>query len=180
MKDVRDVTSTVFGLFIAYLLPGLAAFYALSFWSPRVEDWFDRILNRDASAGLVVFIIFGAIVIGLQLSAVRWLIFEEIICRDCRVDAKALSGISDAGRFAAYRLLIDEQLRYHQFWGAMSLAQPLLFYGWIATEQRPIIPTWLSILLAILCEAVTIYAAIESLRRYAALRKNVLTSPHDA
>ena len=180
MKDVKDVTSTVFGLLIAYLLPGLIAFYALSFWSSRVEAWFDRILNGDASAGLIVFIIFGAIVIGLQLSPVRSLIFEQIICRDCRFNAKALSGISDAGRFAAYRLLIDEQLRYHQFWGAMSLAQPLLFYGWIVTEPRPTIPSCLSVLLAILCEGVTIYAAIASLKRYAAVRENVLTRPHDA
>jgi hypothetical protein len=65
MKDVRDVTSTVFGLFIAYLLPGLTAFYALSFWSSPVEDWFERIVNGDASGGLIMFIIFGAIMIAL-------------------------------------------------------------------------------------------------------------------
>src|ERR1700720_1089099 len=82
MKDVKDVTSTVFGLLIAYLLPGLTAFYALSFWSSRVEAWFDRILNGDASAGLIVFIIFGAIVIGLQLSPVRSLIFEQSWAND--------------------------------------------------------------------------------------------------
>jgi hypothetical protein len=68
MQEIKDVTSTTFGLIIAYLLPGLTAFYAMSFWSLRVENWFNRILNGDASAGLIVFVIFGAIVIGLQLS----------------------------------------------------------------------------------------------------------------
>ena len=128
MNDIKDVTSTVFGLIIAYLLPGLAAFYALSFWSQRVGNWFDQILYGGASGGLIRFIICGAIVIGLQLSVARSLIFEQIICRDCRFDAAALTGISEPGKFAAYRLVIDEQLRYHQFWGAMSFVQPVLFY----------------------------------------------------
>jgi hypothetical protein len=180
MQEIRDVTSTTFGLIIAYLLPGLTAFYAMSFWSLRVENWFDRILNGDASVGLIVFVIFGAIVIGLQLSVARTLVFECIICRDCRFDATALAGISEAGKFTAYRMLIDEQLRYHQFWGAMSLAQPVLFYGWITTQREHRIPTCLSILLAFLCESATIYAAIVSLRRYASARRNILSSNHNA
>jgi hypothetical protein len=180
MKDIRDVTSTTFGLIIAYLLPGLTAFYSLSFFSVRIRNWFDHIFAGDASGGLILFMIFGAIVIGLQLSAVRWLIFEEIICRDCRFDATALSAISDAGRFAAYRLFMDEQLRYHQFWGAMSVAQPVLFYGWIMTQQGHTVLTWLSILLATLCEGMTIVAAITSLKRYTALRKILPSRLHDA
>jgi hypothetical protein len=180
MQEIKDVTSTTFGLIIAYLLPGLTAFYAMSFWSLRVENWFNRILNGDASAGLIVFVIFGAIVIGLQLSVARWLVFECVICRDCRFDAMALAGISDPGKFTAYRMLVYEQLRYHQFWGAMSLAQPVLFYGWITTQQEHRIPTWLSILLAFLCESATIYAAIDSLKRYASARKSVLIPSHNA
>ncbi len=171
MNDIKDVTSTTFGLIIAYLLPGLTAFYGLSFFSARVRNWFDQIFAGKASGGLILFMIFGAIVIGLQLSAVRWLVFEEILCRHCRFDVTALSGISDAGRFAAYRLIIDEQLRYHQFWGAMSLAQPVLFWGWITSQEAPAILTWSSAFLALVCEGITIVAAIESLNRYAGLRK---------
>jgi hypothetical protein len=62
----------------------------------------------------------------------------------------------------------------------MSLAQPVLFYGWIATQQGHTILTWLSIILAILCEGMTVAAAIVSLKRYAALRTNVLNRPNDA
>jgi hypothetical protein len=102
MKDFRDVTSTTFALIIAYLLRGLTAFDGLSFLSQRVSNWFHPIFNGNASGGLIIFIIFGGIVIGLQLSAVRWLIFEEVVCRDCRFDAPLLSAISEPGRFAAY------------------------------------------------------------------------------
>jgi hypothetical protein len=177
MNSIRDVTSTTFGLIIAYFLPGITALYGLSFFSARAASWFDRITAGDASGGLILFMIFGAIAIGLQLSAIRSFIFEELLCRDCRFDAKALSGISDPGRFAASRLLIDEQLRYHQFWGAMSLTQPILFWGWITTQQGPTIIAWVSCALAILCEGITIIAAIESLKRYADLRKSVLQPP---
>jgi hypothetical protein len=177
MNDIKDVTSTTFGLIIAYLLPGLTAFYGLSFFSVRIMNWFDLIFRGGASGGLILFVIFGAMVIGLQLSAVRWLIFEQIFCRDCRFDAAALAGIADAGRFAAYRLLIDEQYRYHQFWSGMSFAQIVLFWGWIRTQQGPICLAWLSGILAMLCEVLTIVAAIAALKRYAALRQNVLNRP---
>jgi len=176
MQDIKDVTSTTFGLIIAYLLPGIAGLYAMSFWSVRIETWFGRVLDGDASFGLILFMILGATVVGLQLSVVRSLVFECVLCRDCHFDSAALTGISDAGKFAAYRMLIDEQLRYHQFWGAMSVAQPVLFYGWIAKQQVHRIPIWVSVLLTILCEAATIYAAIESLRRYAAARRTILTA----
>lgn len=173
MEGIKDVTSTTFGLIIAYLLPGLTAFYAMSFWSLRVKNWFDRILSGDASFGLSLFIILGAIVIGLQLSVARWLVFECAICRDCRFDAKTLARVSDAGKFPVYRMLVDEQLRYHQFWGAMSFAQPVLFWGWLATQKEHRTPTWLSIVLMLLCEIATICAAIASLKRYASARRNV-------
>jgi hypothetical protein len=75
---------------------------------------------------------------------------------------------------------MDEQLRYHQFWGAMSVAQPVLFYGWIMTQQGHTVLTWLSILLATLCEGMTIVAAITSLKRYTALRKILPSRLHDA
>jgi hypothetical protein len=177
MNNIKDVTSTTFGLIIAYLLPGLTAFYGLSFFSARVTNWFDLIFGGSASGGLILFVIFGAIAIGLQLSVVRWLIFEEFLCRDCRFDAAALAGIADAGRFAAYRLLIDEQYRYHQFWGAMSFAQLMLFGGWIGTQEGSVCLAWLSTILATLCEVLTIVAAIAALKRYAALRQNVLNRP---
>jgi hypothetical protein len=180
MSDIKDVTSTTFGLIIAYLLPGLTAFYGLSFFSDRITNWFDLIFRGDASGGLILFIIFGAIVVGLQLSVARWLVFEQILCRDCRFDAAALSGIADAGRYAAYRLLIDEQLRYHQFWGAMSFAQLVLFWGWIRTQQGSPSLALLSAVLAVSCESLTIVAAIAALKRYADLRRNVLNRLHDA
>jgi len=58
--------------------------------------------------------------------------------------------------------------------------QPVLFYGWITTRQEHRISTYLSILLAFLCESATIYAAIISLRRYASARRNILSSSHNA
>src|SRR5438552_9850816 len=120
MKEFKDVTSTTFGLIIAYLIPGLAALYGLSFVSDRVDHWFTQIVAGESSAALFLLVVVVGILIGLQLSVLRTVIFENIICRDCGFKPELLKRISEEGRFAAYRMLIDEQLRYHQFWGAMS------------------------------------------------------------
>jgi hypothetical protein len=174
MKDFKDVTSTTFGLLIAYLLPGLTGLYSMSFVSERIAGWFNAIFAGEAPAALSVMLMFAAIVIGLQLSVARTLLYECVICRDCRFDPLSLKAISQDGKFAAFRMLIDEQYRYHQFWGAMSFVQPLLFYGWISTQGGRRLPSWVAIVIALVCEAATIYAAIESLKRYTRCRKEIL------
>ena len=174
MKEFKDVTSTTFGLLIAYLLPGLAAFYAFSFWSDRVATWFGLIFSGQASGSLLVMVILGAILIGVQLSVARDLLFLCVICRDCRFDPLKLRTISQEGKFAAYRMLVDELYRYHQFWGAMTFVQPVLFWGWISTQRGDKFPVCAAMILGLVCEAATIYAAIESLKRYTKAQKEIL------
>ena len=173
MKEFTDVTSTTFGLIIAYVLPGLFGLFGMSFFSPRIASCFETIMSADSSAALILVMLLAAIAVGLQLSVARFLVFECLICRDCRFDAGPLGKIAEAGKLPAFRLLIDEQYRYHQFWGAMSFTQPILLYDWISALHG-----WNSILWAIgfglIVEGATVYAGIESLRRYTCAQKRIL------
>src|SRR5207244_3161761 len=45
MEEVKDVGSTSFGLVIAFLLPGFAGMFAISFVAPPVADLFSRFIE---------------------------------------------------------------------------------------------------------------------------------------
>ena len=67
---MKDVTSTSFGLVIAYLLPGLMALYALSYFSIPVHALFLTFLKAESNVGLFLLVDAVCLLLG------RW---DEVI-----------------------------------------------------------------------------------------------------
>lgn len=124
-----DFGSTTFGYLIAYVLPGLAASVGAAFFSSHVATLFTKVIDeQNLPLGLMGSL--GAIAVGLFLSLFRALIFEEWIWRSERLSADDYAELaSDDETFRAYDRVIDEAYRFHQFWGGMALALPLLGAG---------------------------------------------------
>jgi hypothetical protein len=131
---VKDVTSTSFGLVIAYLLPGLVGFYSLSFWFSRVGELFAKFGSTESNVGLFLVVLLISVTLGLQISVLRYFIFEGLVCKSVKLKPEDFRNFGDKDKNLAFRILIDEQYRYHQFWGGMLIVQPALFYGWISTS----------------------------------------------
>lgn len=62
--DLKDVTSTSFGYVIAFLLPGLAALYALGLWSAKIAGILSTFLTSNSNIGLFLLIIATALGLG--------------------------------------------------------------------------------------------------------------------
>jgi hypothetical protein len=164
---MKDITSTSFGLVIAFLLPGLVGFLSLIYWSKTIKDIFTTFLSAESNVGLFLLVILIALIIGLIVTVLRWLIYEHF--RSDLLDAKDFAAIgSDEIKLAAFRAAVDEHYRYHQFWGGMTIVLPLFVIGWIinnwntANFSKIIFISLLSILL----EAVMAAAAVEAYKRY--------------
>ena len=154
---MKDVTSTSFGLIIGFLLPGLVALYSLSFWSPLVETLFLSFLTAQSNVGLFLMVVMAGIAAGLQVTALRWVVFECIICQRDRLRPSEFAALgSSEGKLAAFRAAVDEHYRYHQFWGGVSVVMPLLFVGWLKS-------TWASLSFWQFCGALLAFAANEGL-----------------
>lgn len=125
-----DITSTSFGLLIAYLLPGLVALFGLSYWIQELRDLFDAFLTGGSNIGLFLLVALASIATNLQVTLIRWAIFEEWICRRYSLKPEDFKDMSNEGKFSAFRGAVDEHYRYHQFWGCMAIALPILFIGW--------------------------------------------------
>jgi len=164
---MKDVTSTSFGLVIAFLLPGLVGFLSLIFWSMTIKEIFTTFLSAESNVGLFLLVILIALIIGLIVTVLRWLIYEHF--RSDYLAAKDFAAIgTDEIKLAAFRAAVDEHYRYHQFWGGMTIVLPIFVIGWVMNHwntvsfSKVIFISFLSIVLEIVIGA----AAIEAYKRY--------------
>jgi hypothetical protein len=166
--QVKDVTTTSFGLLIAYLLPGLVGLYGGRYWLDEVDRLFMTLGTKEASFGLFLLVALAGLTIGMLVTPVKWVVYEVLLFRGRRIQPSALKTLGESGKHDAFRAVIDEQYRYHQCWGNMSLVLILLSLGWFHTEWSGLSfgGKLAAILLSVLIEGAVIWAAIESYRRY--------------
>ena len=174
---MSEFGSTTFGYVIAYLLPGLTASVSGAFFSSHIAHLFSRVID-DQNLPLGLMGSLAAIAVGLFLSLFRALIFEEWLWRSERLSADDYASLaSDDQVYKAYDRVTDEAYRFHQFWGGMALALPMLAVGiaiggtGITTGERTMV------LFAIAgCEAGAIWGATVCYRRYLVRVQRVLKS----
>ena len=173
---MKDVTSTSFGLIIAYLLPGLTGLTALSFKYPPLRNQLTVFLSADSNVGLFLIVVLFALAIGLEISAARWLIFEYIFFRHYKLYKKDFTRLCVEETLTAFRAAVDENYRYHQFWGGMAIVLPFLFCGAYSDAQlAPFTKSTFIIVLFVLLETITVVAGIVSYLNYTGRSKAILT-----
>ena len=136
---MSNVTSTTFGYVIAFLLPGMVGLVAASYWFPRLRAVLQELMTCDVSFGFFFGVILLALVAGLQVCAARWAVYEMLIRKirgKDRVLPEEFARLTNEGVLKAFRASVDEIYRYHQFWGAMSLLIPVVFFGWGLAYER--------------------------------------------
>lgn len=151
---MKDVTSTSFGLLIAFLLPGLAALYALSLWSDSVSDVLRTFLKAESNVGLFLLILAASLTLGLLVTVFRWFLFELWLCKDDQLNEADFAQLGVETKFVAFRAAIDEHYRYHQFWGGLTVILPFLYAGWLYRY-------WITLSLSLKVLSVPIFIALE-------------------
>lgn len=175
MDQYKDFTSTSFGYIIAFLLPGITVIYAGTFYFSGMRSTMETFERSGSNIGLFLLVTLGGLAIGLILTPIRALIYEEVLCRKSKLGKSGFQKL-DANLLGPFRAVVDEQYRYHQFWGSMSVALPVLFSG-LAVRYRDEL-SWLewiaSVAVALGIEAATVWAARESFSRYIWRAKAIL------
>ena len=175
---MKDVTSTSFGIVIAFVLPGLAAFYSLSFWSSIVNNILKTFLTVNSNVGLFLLVFAAAVIIGLHVTLIRWLLFEVWLCRAHKLDPSFFRNLGMAEeRLSAFRAVVDEHYRYHQFWGGMAVVIPIFVAG-VLRQMWSGLSGWqisLTLIVAVAGEALTCWAAVIAYELYSTRAKEILT-----
>lgn len=171
---MADVGSTTFGFALAYLLPGLMASIAAAFWFSPVAKLFDMVISQQNLAlGALGAAI--AITAGIFLTLFRALLFEEWLFRKDRLSPEEQSKLGDDEQtFRVFKALVDGLYRYHQFWGAMVLVIPFLVAGLIKVADPDAATTVGAVLVALIVEVTTFWAAYKTYDRYIARTRLIL------
>jgi len=174
---MKDITSTTFGLLIAFFLPGLACFYGLGSWSIAIKNMFDTFLTAQSNIGLFFLVFAGAVIISLELTLLRWILFELLLCKSIKFDPNDFHELGkDEKKLAAFRAVAEEHYRYHQFWGGMFFAIPVFYIGWL-------LQIWLTlgclykvslIVALVLIEFITACGALKAFKNYITRGKQIL------
>ena len=70
------------------------------------------------------------------VDALRTILFERWICGSEGLTEEDFKLMDTADKMANFRASVDELLRYHQFYGGISIVLPLLYGGWFHRAWR--------------------------------------------
>jgi len=166
---MKDVTSTSFGLLMAYLLLGLVGLYSFTFWSTDLRKIFQTFLVAEWQVGLFVLVLATALITGLLVGAVRTVLVAVMVSRfqAPHLSPNSFKNLTNE-KFSAFSYVVDENFRYHQFWAGMVLVMPIFFFG-LATESWDKITCSRVAVLFVgfaAIEVTTVVASWESYRRF--------------
>jgi hypothetical protein len=168
LDSVKDISSTSFGYFIAFLLPGIFGMYALSRWFPELSATLQPIFKPDTSIGPSFVFLAVAIGAGVCISGIRFFIFEKAIFHKRK--APKYKGL-DADGLARQRAIVDEHYRYHQFYGNCAVAALILYAGWVRNWHHSLWQSFGWTLGIIMLETLLIASAWDCFIRYDDCRK---------
>lgn len=166
-SDYKDSLATSFGLVIAYILPGMAGLFGLTFWFPGLRHSFVAFEKSASNVGIFLLVLMLALMVGLILNSVRWAIFEA--WHHDRLKTEELANLMlDRQKVAAYRARLEEDFRYHQFNGNTALALLILIVGSLKTDWAHMRSPQIAeeCVTAFIIGAVFVAAAIDRYRRF--------------
>lgn len=171
---MKDITSTSFGLVIAYLLPGLAGLGGMAFFSPEMAGIAKLLLSANSDAGLFLLVVLAGLALGLQVTLFRWVLFERWVCKGLHIDPKAFENLSEESKLLAFKAVVDEHYRYHQFWGGMFLVHFILYPGMVCEFWTTRLSFFISLAVFIGAQIVLFMGTVASYKLYVIRAKKIL------
>jgi hypothetical protein len=88
-------------------------------------------LEAEANVGPSIILLLVALAVGLCVSALRFFVFETLLCRSHTFPPDMFSKLAAEGRLASFKAVVDEHYRYHQSYGGCAVAVVILYAGWL-------------------------------------------------
>lgn len=175
---MKDLNEDSFGLLIAFLLPGFILLWGLSFTSPVVANWLTTYSAEHAVAvGGFLYSTLASLALGLLISAVRWLIVDQVL-QWLGIHGKGLNygKLNDKDVLAAYQAIVANHYRYYQYYSnsliAVGGAFAVYVYDQIALKHEAV--RWYVYAIFVLLLIVLFSASYDTLKNMYAKMKPLL------
>lgn len=117
---MADSTTRMFGIVVAYVVPGFVGLTGLIPVFPVVSDWLQPVENQSLGFGPTIYAILGATAVGLIISCFRWLLLDQAHywtgLRRPRLDLAKLPEVLEELDY-----LVQSHYRYFEFTGNMLI-----------------------------------------------------------
>ena len=159
-----EISGRQFGLLIAYLLPGFIGMAGVAPLSPIVAAWLQGQSLGTAGVSPSLFMLMGAVTLGLIISCFRWLLIDSALHRtglrrpvwkDHRLDES----------LEAFDYLVENHYRYYQFYANTLMAILWSYSVHRAVKSSPLLGHGTDLGALILC-AVLFAGARDTLAKY--------------
>jgi len=147
--------------------------FLLLSWDSRLSYLIQEFIPSESDFGSILNVIVLSLILGLILNAIRWALYEQCFLRKSRLSSGHFRNLTDDESIRAIEGTIDENFRYHQFYGSSSLIVPLfLIYIFSITFPLNMFTFWSVINIFLVCaaflllEIVIVFASVTSFLRY--------------
>ena len=118
---MKEISSSNFGLLIAFILPGFMVLCGVSYYSETVRVWLNASNDSAPTVGGFMYVTLASVGAGMTASTIRWAIIDTIHgwtgLRQPQWDFGQLQE-----NVAAYNVLNEIHYKYYQFHGNSQVA----------------------------------------------------------
>src|ERR1039457_2421302 len=140
---MKDVTDKIFGVIIAFLLPGFLLLWGLSYSRPELATWLITMSSKDAPViGSFLYATIASLALGLLISAVRGAIVDRFFYHLTGLQSPNInsSKLKDKETLAAFTAAIENHYRYYQYYANSVVAIAAAFASYVIEKGLPSIP----------------------------------------
>ncbi len=120
VRVMNEVSSSNFGVLIAFLVPGFIVLWGMSYFSATVSLWLSG-AGTTPTVGGFMFVTLASVAAGVTISTVRWAVLDTIHRWTGLPPPKwDFSRLQD--NIAAYNVLNDIHYKFYQFHGNALMA----------------------------------------------------------
>ena len=164
--ELKDLTSTSFGYIIGFLLPGIVSLYGFGLWYNQVPALLGPTANPESTLGPSLVFLLVSLAAGLLISAIRWVLYERLICRKKCFPADHFQKLKSPDKLSLFKAVVDEHYRYHQFFAGMSIGLIPAFGGWLRLHHSPYWKFGLVLAAIAVLEALLVFTGMDSYCKY--------------
>ncbi|MFN0196057.1 MAG: hypothetical protein ACKVT0_04885 [Planctomycetaceae bacterium] len=125
---MKEVSSSNFGLLIAYLVPGFMVLWGMSYFSETIRSWLSASGTMTPTVGGFMYVTLASVAAGVTVSTVRWAVIDTIHhWTGLPQPVWDFSRLQD--NVEAYNVINEIHYKYYQFHGNALLA---LFFVYVA------------------------------------------------
>lgn len=171
---MNDSPDRLFGLTIAYVLPGSVALWGISSLSPMVANWLSVQPQSNPTLASFLHALLASLTTGLTISALRWLLIDTLHHHTgVPFPNPDFSKVQE--KLEAFQLAIEMYYRYYQFHANLVIAIAVAgFCRWVAGVGV----SSAGIIVLLPLEALLLAASRDSLARYYARIAQLLGTRH--